>query len=117
MVMIHGIGIDAVDVRRFRAAMERRGEMFLRRLFTEAELSYCMKKAHPERHLAARFAAKVSVLKALGRAFGFKEIEISSSPNGAPMVKAPGMKGLRCSVSLAHDEAVAIAEAVVEKDE
>ncbi len=116
-MMIHGIGIDAVDVRRFKAAMDRRGQGFLRRLFTEAELGYCMKKAHPERHLAARFAAKASVLKALGRVSGFKEIEISSSANGAPMVKALGLKGLRCSVSLAHDEAVAIAEAVVEKDE
>lgn len=115
--MIHGIGIDAVDVHRFKAVMDRRGRSFLRRLFTEAELKYCMGKAHPERHLAARFAAKASVLKALGRFFGFKEIEISSSPNGAPMVKAPGMQGLRCSVSLAHDEAVAVAEAVVEKDE
>ncbi len=115
--MIHGIGIDAVDVRRFKAAMDRRGEAFLTRLFTEAELEYCMRKAHPERHLAARFAAKSSVLKALGRAFGFKGIEVSSSPGGAPAVNAPGMRGLRCSVSLAHDEAVAVAEAVVERDE
>ncbi len=68
--MVHGIGIEIVSIERFRAAMERRGEKLLHRLFTEGELKFCLGRKRPEVHLSARFAAKRSLFKALGRSLG-----------------------------------------------
>lgn len=117
--MIYGIGIEIVDISRFRSAMERRGPALLKRLFTEDELSYCRSKRRPEVHLAARFAAKLSLFKALGRTFGFHDVEIVRGPGGEPSFRIEGVEslGLRVSLSLTHDGGVGIAETVVEKSE
>jgi len=113
--MIHGIGIDLVDVGRFKAAMDRRGQRFLKRLFTENEISYCMRQRNPETHLAARFAAKVSLCKAVGRWSRFTDIEISRAEGGRPVVRAKGVDGLRFSVSISHDGNLSVAETIAEE--
>jgi len=64
--MIHGIGIDIVEIARMRRLVERYGERFLRRVFTEGERAYAMQRRDPIPSLAARFAAKEAGLKALG---------------------------------------------------
>ena len=64
--MLDGLGVDLVEVGRIRRACDRWGERFLRRVFTAGERAYCMRKVHPEQSLAARFAAKEAVLKAIG---------------------------------------------------
>ena len=64
-----GIGIDLVDVQRFRTVLQRR-EKISERLFTKDELSYCNSAADPTERLAARFAAKEAVMKALGVGLG-----------------------------------------------
>ncbi|MBI5586834.1 MAG: holo-ACP synthase [Deltaproteobacteria bacterium] len=116
--MIYGIGIDAVDVSRFRTAMERRGERLLQRLFTQSELDYCMGKKAPEVHLAARFAGKVSFIKAIGRRFDFRDVEITRDPDGRPSVAAKGLeKGFRVNISITHDGGISLAETIVEKSE
>ncbi|MDP2689047.1 MAG: holo-ACP synthase [Deltaproteobacteria bacterium] len=116
--MIHGIGIDVVDVERFRFAMERWGGRLTRRLFTEKELDYCMRQRRPERHLAARFAAKVSLFKALGYALPFTEVEVERGGDGRPALSAPGMgKGLRPNLSISHEGALSLAETIVERDD
>lgn len=114
--MIYGIGIDAVDVDKFRSAVERRGDKLLKRLFTPAELEYCMGKKRPEAHLCARFAAKVSVLKALGTPMSFRKIEIKRESGGRPCASGSILEGFRVSISLAHEKGLAVAEAVVEKE-
>lgn len=116
--MIYGIGIDAVDIARFKSIVERRGDKFLKRLFTPAELGYCMNKKRPEAHLSARFAAKASVLKALGSASmgGFSMIEIRRDSLGRPRASGSILEGLKVNISLAHEKGLAIAEAIVEKD-
>jgi holo-[acyl-carrier protein] synthase len=116
--MIHGIGIDAVDVSRFKSAMERRGQRFLDRLFTPAELDYCLKKKAPEVCLAARFAAKISFIKAMGGSFDLRKIEIKRDADGRPSVLAMGLsKSFRVNVSITHDGDISMAETVVEKVE
>jgi holo-[acyl-carrier protein] synthase len=115
--MVHGVGIEIVSVERFLAAMDRRGEKFLRRLFTDAELKYCMRKKSPAVHLSARFAAKRSLFKALGRALRYASVEVVHDGNGAPSfaVEGHGTEGFRCSVSISHSAEYSIAETIVEK--
>lgn len=66
MNRIIGIGIDATDIPRIARTLERYGDRFLRRVFTEGEIAYCMRRRHPSIHLAGRFAAKEAAMKALG---------------------------------------------------
>lgn len=115
--MIRGIGIDAVDVARFRAAMDKRGERFLARLFTPSEIEYCTHRKRPEEHLAARFAAKVSVFKATGVSFRFTDIEIRRSASGMPEVcflSGRGIAGVHLFISMSHDAGLGIASAIAE---
>ncbi|MFQ5735319.1 MAG: holo-ACP synthase [Thermodesulfobacteriota bacterium] len=114
--MVYGIGIDMVDVPRFRAAMDRWGARLCARLFTPGELEYCMRQRRPERHLAARFAAKVSLFKALGRTLGFTEVEVIRGRDGRPAFKAAGIKdSMRLSLSISHDGALSVAQTIVEE--
>src|SRR3989304_2004762 len=115
--MIHGIGIDTVEVSRFAKAMARWGERLERRLFTASELDYCLRQRSPERHLSARFAAKVSFFKALGRAMPYRDVEVVRDASGAPMISAKGLPpGLRVNISISHDGDLSIAEPIIESD-
>ena len=86
-----GLGIDLAEVSRIRALLQKSGDRFKQRVFTEGEISYCESKADPALHFAARFAAKEAASKALGTGFsegiGWQEIETVSSENGAPSIK------------------------------
>src|SRR6185503_13427963 len=66
MPNIIGLGLDATDIGRIAATLERYGEQFLRRIFTEGEVAYCTRRRVPAIHLAGRFAAKEAAMKALG---------------------------------------------------
>jgi len=61
-----GIGVDLVECARIERSLDRFGEKFLHRVFTKGEIEYSMSMKFPERHLAARFAAKEAVSKAFG---------------------------------------------------
>ena len=63
---IVGLGIDATDIPRVAALVERYGDRFLRRVFTDGEIAYCTRRHDAVPHLAARFAAKEAAMKALG---------------------------------------------------
>lgn len=80
-----GVGIDAVEVDRFRRCLERRPGL-AGRLFTDAELAYGARYADPMPRLAVRFAAKEATMKALGvglGAFGFQHVEVTRAKSGA----------------------------------
>lgn len=114
--MIHGIGIDTVEISRFERAMKRWGERFSNRLFTPSELAYCLGKRCPARHLSARFAAKVSFIKALGRTVAYREVEVGNGSTGAPSIFSSAIeKGMLVSVSISHDGDLSVAETVIER--
>ena len=66
MSNIIGLGIDATDIPRIAAAIDRYGDRFMQRLFTEEEIAYCLRRREPAIHFAGRFAAKEAAMKALG---------------------------------------------------
>jgi holo-[acyl-carrier protein] synthase len=117
-----GIGIDTVEVDRFRQALARRPRL-ASRLFTEGERTYGARWRDPAPRLAARFAAKEAVMKALGvgiGAFAFREVEVVSAPSGAPSLVLTGAAAALAHrrgvsswrVSLAHTHRAAEAVAV-----
>ena len=117
-----GIGIDAVEIDRFRAVLARRPHL-ARRLFTDGEMAYGARSRDPAPRLAARWAAKEAVMKALGvgiGAFSFCDVEVVSTPSGAPtLVLRGGAAALaddqgvaEWRLSLTHTERVAEAVAV-----
>lgn len=87
--MIYGIGIDIIEIDRIQKSIERFGDRFLKRIFTEKELEYSLNKANKYQHLAARFAAKEAIAKALSfngdNGFSWHDIEIVNKPNGRPV--------------------------------
>jgi holo-[acyl-carrier protein] synthase len=89
---IVGIGIDLVDIERFRLSLLRTPTMRTR-LFTEIELQDVADKFDPVPSLAARFAAREAVMKSLGLglgAFGFHEAWVRRAPSGAPSIEIVG---------------------------
>ena len=89
--MIHGIGIDLVEVSRIEKILKKWGDRFLQRVYSADEIEYCRNKAFPAIHFAARFAAKESFLKSLGIGLGMgvklREIEVSNNKLGSPVLK------------------------------
>ncbi|MDR0535148.1 MAG: holo-ACP synthase, partial [Puniceicoccales bacterium] len=85
-----GVGVDLVEIPRIRALVERHGEAFLQKVFTQEERAWCMALGTPWPSLAARFAAKEAVSKAFGTGIGgeldWKSIGVSRTPSGAPFV-------------------------------
>jgi holo-[acyl-carrier protein] synthase len=123
------VGTDIVPVARIARLADERGDAFLEKWFTAAELAHCRAKAHPEQHLAARFAAKEAVFKAVGGDSGgpvpWHDIEVVSRPGGAPGVRLTGAIAVSASdqrlddvqVSLSHCEEYATATAVALVDD
>jgi holo-[acyl-carrier protein] synthase len=133
MAMI-GVGIDLVEIERVELLLRRKGDHAMRRLLTEAERAYVESRGHPERHFAARFAAKEATYKALqslpgARAIGWRDIEVLSGDMGRPVLALHGVArevaeavgGITLHVSLTHTEqtagAVVVAEGRSEKGE
>ena len=121
---IHGIGIDVVEIPRIAVAIEKHGESFLARIFTEAERAYCAAHGVPDQHYAARFAAKEAVAKALGTGIGehasWLDLEVGRTATGAPTVILHGAAAAYAErhgitsvqLSLTHTKAYAAANAI-----
>jgi len=109
-----GVGIDLIEIARVERALERRPRL-AERLFTAGELEYAGDRARPGRHLAARFAAKEAVIKALGRPLPPREIEIVAGT--PPTVQLHGHAAevtgdADVAISLTHSRESAAAVAV-----
>ncbi|HSB52683.1 MAG TPA: holo-ACP synthase [Dissulfurispiraceae bacterium] len=127
--MICGIGIDVVNVERLKQAVERWGPHFLRRVFSDHEIEYCYRKRDPYPHLAARFAAKEAMTKALAslRDAGqmpstyiaaLRHFEVVNQPDGRPLLKPlyPFLpEDLAIHLSLSHEKETAVAAVVLER--
>jgi holo-[acyl-carrier protein] synthase len=116
--MVAGVGIDLLEIERLERALARRPRL-AERLFTAAEREYAATRARPARHLAARFAAKEAVVKALGLRGGFGLGEIEVVAGEPPTVRLAGRAaaaaaGRRVEVSLTHSRDFAAAVALVD---
>jgi holo-[acyl-carrier protein] synthase len=125
--MIVGLGVDIAEVARVRAAIERRGEAFLQRVFTPAEIAYCEGFKNRFERYAGRFAAKEAAMKALGTGWRagvrWVDLEIVREASGRPtlaisgearkIAKRLGVK--RIVLSITHTETQALAQVIFEK--
>jgi len=93
--VILGTGVDLAEVARIRASIERYGERFTRRVFTEREIAYAERKANKYERYAARFAAKEAGMKALGTGWSggitWKDLEVTNLPSGRPTLALHGV--------------------------
>lgn len=124
--MIIGIGIDHVEVSKFKIDVEAGESDFLARVFTKPEVDYARSTDDYLQRLAGRFAAKEAALKALGTGWGdgvdWKEIEITNTPSGQPIITLRGRAAelaaaagaKRFLVSISHSPYLATAEVIIE---
>ena len=123
--MIVGTGVDLCEVGRMRDAIERHGERFKNRVFTEAEVSYAERKANRFERYAARFAAKEAAMKALGtgwRGVAWRDFEVTNLASGRPTLAFHGKaaeiaerRGVRnISLSITHTAGQAMAMVILE---
>ena len=119
------IGTDIVEIARIKKAVASRGDCFLRRIYTEREIARYREKPSS---LAARFAAKEAVMKALGQGMftiGWRDIEVLSEPDGKPVIRLSGRAELRANQlglktmapSLSHCRDYALAVVMIATDE
>ncbi len=120
-----GLGVDVVDIEHFKTICKRTPS-FTSKMFSTAEIAYANKKAEPEIHLAARFAAKEAVLKALGVGFakgvGYRDVEVKVDKSGMPkallyneakkIAEDLGVTDIPISISHTKTEAVCVAIAI-----
>jgi holo-[acyl-carrier protein] synthase len=126
--MIVGTGVDITEVDRIEAAVKRFGDRFLKRVFTPAEVSYCMGKPNTAERLAARFAAKEAGMKAIGTGLRggvtWQDVEVLRLPGHRPVLKFSGKAAefaarlgcKRTHLSLSHTADQAIAHVILESD-
>ena len=122
--MILGTGVDIVEIDRIATAKQRYQQRFLDRIFTKEEQSYCQRHGEEDRHLAARFAAKEAVVKALGcgigATLGWLDIHIVSKPSGQPQVNLSEKgrrtySGVDFHLSISHAREYAVAFVIATK--
>ena len=121
-----GTGVDLVECARIQHSIDRFGDRFLHRVFTDGEIEYSMSMKFPARHLAARFAAKEAVSKAfgtgIGKAMGWRDIDVRKKPSGEPFLILSGpvqelaaKRGVTSAlITLSHTEHHAMAAVVLE---
>ena len=121
-----GIGVDVIECSRIQRSIERFGDRFLHRVFTDGEIEYSMSMKFPERHLAARFAGKEAVAKAfgtgIGKSMGWRNIDIRKKESGEPFLVFSGSAEVFAAkrgvisalITLSHTENYAVACAVLE---
>jgi holo-[acyl-carrier protein] synthase len=124
--MILGIGHDIIEIARVKAELVKDSDGFKQEIFTPLEIEYCDSKHYPERHYAARFAAKEALFKAMavtkGTGISWLDIEIQNGFGGEPLIVLSGeafMQGERMGVnrilvSLSHTAELASANVILE---
>ncbi|MGH7739054.1 MAG: holo-ACP synthase [bacterium] len=126
--MIVGTGVDLIEIERIQKAHRRFGERFIKRIFTDEEAHYCLRKNDPYPSLAGRFAAKEAAIKAFSHGFGgrwkWTQIEVGKEPSGKPVLRLTGIfetlrleRGIHAMhLSIAHSKRDATAFLLLEKN-
>lgn len=124
--MIVGLGVDIAEVDRIEAAITRRGEAFIKRLYTPGEKEYCERFRNRYERYAARFAAKEAAMKALGTGWShgirWRDIEVTREASGKPTLRLAGVAGefayrmgvRHISLSITHSGNLALAQVIFE---
>jgi holo-[acyl-carrier protein] synthase len=121
---IVGIGIDATEIDRIADTIERHGDRFLRRIFTDREIAYCTRRRTAAIHFAGRFAAKEAGMKALGTGHSqgvlWRDVEVvrhGGPPqlqfHGAAARRLTAIGGSSALVSITHTDALALAQVLI----
>jgi len=124
MSNIIGLGLDATEIPRIAALIERYGERFIRRLFTDGEVAYCNRRRTPAIHFAGRFAAKEAGMKALGTGHSqevlWRDIEVvrrGGPPqlqfHGGAARRFAGMGARSSLLTITHTDALALAQVLL----
>lgn len=124
---IVGIGMDATDIPRIAATIERFGDRFLHRILTGHELAYCLRRRHPAQHVAGRFAAKEAGMKAIGTGHSggvlWREVEVVRH-GGPPTLRFHGaalghfrrLGATGALLTITHSDALALAHVILTGD-
>jgi holo-[acyl-carrier protein] synthase len=125
--MIVGTGVDLCEVPRIKKAIESsHGQRFVERVFTEREIAYAQRKAHPYERYAARVAAKEAGMKALGTGWrdgiAWRDFEVANLPSGRPTLRLYGKAAeiakklgvTNVSLSITHTAEQAMASVILE---
>ena len=124
MPNIIGLGLDATDIDRIADTIERYGDRFLHRIFTEGEVAYSNRRRVPAIHFAGRFAAKEAAMKALGTGHShgvlWRDVEVVRH-GGPPQLRLHGgaarrlaaMGGRSCLLTITHSEKLAMAQVLI----
>ena len=124
MSHIIGLGLDATDIPRIVATIDRFGPRFLQRIFTEGEIAYCMRRRAPAIHFAGRFASKEATMKALGTGHSqgvlWRDVEVIRR-GGPPQLQLHGGAGRRFAamggrstlLTITHSDALAMAQVLI----
>ena len=122
--MISGTGIDLVEKERIANSIRRFGDRFTSRILTPKEQAECESKGDRIGSIAARFAAKEALFKAVGtgwaKGVGWQDVEVLTDPTGKPVVHVHGevaalVQGHRIHLSISHERHLSIAFVIIEK--
>ena len=125
--MVLGIGTDLTEISRIQKSIDRFGSRFLERIFTPAEIAYCLTKKHHAESFAARFAAKEAAAKALGTGIahgvGWQDFEVQRAPSGRPALLlhhraatlAAALGVTHTAITLTHSRDTALAFVILER--
>ena len=125
--MIYGHGVDIQCTQKMEEVITRRGDRFLKKVFSDSEINYCKKHRKPFEHYAARWAIKEAFLKALGSGIGsgflLRDIEIFNHESGKPDVLLNGKTKIHCDklgikvhTSLSHSKMYAVGSIILTKE-
>jgi holo-[acyl-carrier protein] synthase len=124
MSTIIGLGLDATDISRIADTIERYGDRFVRRIFTDNEVAYCRRRRVPAIHFAGRFAAKEAAMKALGTGHSqgvlWRDVEVVRR-GGPPQLQLHGgaarrftaIGGRTSLLTITHSDALALAQVLI----
>jgi holo-[acyl-carrier protein] synthase len=124
--MVIGLGTDLIEIARIAHSVDRYGDRLLHRIYTPAEIAYCLSKRSSAESLAARFAAKEAAAKALGtgisRGVAWLDLEVARQRSGKPAMRLSGRAAeiantlgvARISLSLTHSKDSALAVVIME---
>jgi holo-[acyl-carrier protein] synthase len=125
MSNIIGLGFDATDIPRIADTIERYGDRFVNRIFTDGEIAYSNRRREPAIHLAGRFAAKEATMKALGTGHSqgvlWRDVEVVRQRGGPPQLQLHGgaarrfaaMGGRSSLLTITHSDTLAMAQVLI----